>query len=233
MMVVGTNNVSRGSDEEEAQWESMMVCLFTALWQKFKCAVLIVCTVPMSRRTLTRAVRRHNERVIRWNNIVRNLASRNAECMILMDIEHELRAMNQARLTADRIHFDSIEGQGWLNRVFQEILDGLDVELFDTGVLKREETTNEQALSIFVPPSLEARLGSVPAVTQRPQSSNEPGQRTDVMDILGEAPVRRAIRPHRRLGPINSTTDTSGTSRSASAALEKITLILYRVANKG
>ena len=50
VILVGTNNVSRGSDEENAaQWESMMVCLFTILWQKFKCAVLTVCTVLMSR----------------------------------------------------------------------------------------------------------------------------------------------------------------------------------------
>ena len=33
MILVGTNNVSRGSDEEDAQWESMMVCLFTNLWR--------------------------------------------------------------------------------------------------------------------------------------------------------------------------------------------------------
>ena len=32
------------------------------------------------------------------------------------DIEHELRAMDQARLTTDGIHFDSIEGQAWLNK---------------------------------------------------------------------------------------------------------------------
>ena len=31
MIQVGTNNISRSSDEEEALWESMMVCLFTAL----------------------------------------------------------------------------------------------------------------------------------------------------------------------------------------------------------
>ena len=31
MILIGTNNVSRGSDEEDAQWESMMVCLFTTL----------------------------------------------------------------------------------------------------------------------------------------------------------------------------------------------------------
>ena len=102
MILIGTNNVSRGSDEEEAQWESMMVCLFTTL--KFKCAVLTACTVPMSTRTLTSAGMRHNEGVIRWNNILRYLASRNAGWMILMDIEHELRAMDQARLTNDGIH---------------------------------------------------------------------------------------------------------------------------------
>ena len=72
-----------------------------------------------------------------------------------MDIEHELRAMDQARLT--------IEGQAWLNRVFQERLDEMEVELFDTGVLKKEETTNEPPISTFVPPNQKTRLGTVPA----------------------------------------------------------------------
>ena len=126
MILVGTNDISRGSDEQEALWESMMVCLLTTLWQKFNCAVLTVCTVPMNTRSLTASGRRHNEGVLRWNNILRNLASRNAGRMFLMDIEHELRAMDQARLTTDGIHFDSIEGQAWLNRVFQERLDELE-----------------------------------------------------------------------------------------------------------
>ena len=122
MILVGTSNISRGSDEEAALWESMMVCLFTTLRQKFNCAVLTVCTPPMRTMMLTAAGRRHNEGAVRWNNILRNLASRNAGRMILMDIEHELRAMDQARLTTDgiRIHSDTIEGQAWLNRVFRE-----------------------------------------------------------------------------------------------------------------
>ena len=151
LILIGTNNVSAGSDEEEAQWESMMVCLFTTLWQKFKCAVLTVCTVPMSTETLTSTGKRHNEGVIRWNNILRNLASRNVGRMILIDIEHELRDMDQTRLTTDGIHFDSIEGQAWLNRVFEEGLDEMEVEFFDTGVLEKEETKNEPAISTFVP----------------------------------------------------------------------------------
>ena len=122
MILVGTNNISRSSDEEEALGESMMVCLFTNLWQKFNCAVLPVCTVPMNTRTLSATRTRHNEGVIRWNKIPRNLKSRNAGRMILMDIEHELRAIDQARLTTDGIQFDRIEGQAWLNRVFQERL---------------------------------------------------------------------------------------------------------------
>ena len=154
---------------------------------KFKCAVLTACTVPMRAKTLTATGRRHNEGVIRWKNIIRNLASRNAGRMILMDIEHELRAMDQARLTTDGIHFDGIEGQAWLNRVFQEQLDEMEVELFDTGVLKKEETTNESTISTFVPPNLEIRLETVPAVTFRPQSSSEPGQRTNLQDRLGDA----------------------------------------------
>ena len=91
--------------------------------------------------------------------------------------------MDQARLTTDGIHFNSIEGQAWLNRVFQERLDELEVELFDTGVLKEEGTSNETVITTFLPPSLETRLGTVPAVTNyRQQSSSEPGQRTDVQD---------------------------------------------------
>ena len=105
----------------------------------------------MSTKTLTATGRRHNEGVIRWNNILRNLASRNAGWLILMDIEQELRAMDQARLTTDGIHFDSIEGQAWLNRVFQEHLDEMEVELFDTGVLKKEETANETAIFLCAP----------------------------------------------------------------------------------
>ena len=168
----------------------------------------------MSTKPLTAIGRSRNEGVIRWNNILRNLASRNAGRMILMDIEHELRAMDQARLTIDGIHFDSIEGQAWLNRVFQEQLDEMEVELFDTGVLKREETSNEPAISIFVPTYLETRLGTVAALTTyRPQSSSEPGQRTDVQDRLGEAPTRRTINPRRRLGPVNPTVETTSTSR--------------------
>ena len=64
----------------------------------------------------------------------------------------------------------------------------MEVELFDTGVLKKEETTNEPAFSTFVPPNLATRLGAVPAVTYWPQSSSEPGQRKDVQDRLGKAP---------------------------------------------
>ena len=215
MILVGTNDISRGSDEQEALWESMMVCLFTTLWQKFNCAVLTVCTVPMNTRSLTASGRRHNEGVVRWNNILRNLASRNAGRVILMDIEHELRAMDQARLTTDGIHFDSIEGQAWLNRVFQERLDELEPELFDTGVLKEEGTVSDAVITSFVPPSLETRLGTVPAVTNyRQQSSSEPGQRTDVQDRLGEAPMRRTIHPRRRIGPVNPIEETAGTSRS-------------------
>ena len=97
-----------------------------------------------------------------------------------MDLEHEPRALDQARFTTDGIHFDSIEGPAWINRFFFQVrLDELEVELFDTGVLRREETMTEPALSTFVPPNIETRLGSVAAKPQLPQSSSEPGQKTD------------------------------------------------------
>ena len=63
----------------------------------------------------------------------------------------------------------------------------MEVELFATGVLKKEETTNQPEISTFAPPNLKIRLGTVPALTTyRQQSSSEPGQRTDVQSRLGK-----------------------------------------------
>ena len=101
-----------------------------------------------------------------------------------------------------------------MNRVFQERLDELEVELFDTGVLRVEEATNESAIPTIVPHNLVTRLASVPALPQVPQSSSEQRQRSDVLDRLGKAPVGRTIYPRWRLGPIKPTAVTaSGISR--------------------
>ena len=102
-----------------------------------------------------------------------------------------------------------------MNRIFQERLDELEAELFDTGVLKEEGTSSDTVNTTFVPPSMETRLGTVPTATNyRQQSSSEPGQRTDVQDRLGEAPVRRTIHPRRRVGTVNPIEETASTSRS-------------------
>ena len=99
--------------------------------------------------------------------------------------------------------------------VFQERLDELEAELFDTGGLKEEGAASDAVITTSVPPSLETRLGMVPVVTNyRQQSSSEPGQRTDVQDRLGEAPMRRTIHPRRRIGPVNPIEETASTSRS-------------------
>ena len=136
--------------------------------------------------------------------------------MILMDLmEHELSYLDQARFTTNAIHFDSIKGQGWMNRVFQEQLYELVVDFFDTRVLRTEEATNAPTISTFVPSNLETRLGSVPAVSQVLQSSSEREQRSDVLDRLGETPVRTTLGPRRCLRPVNQAVETtSGTSRS-------------------
>ena len=106
-----------------------------------------------------------------------NLASRNAGRNILMDLEHGLRALIQARFINDGIHYDSIEGQGWMNRVFQKRLEDFAFfvlfALFDTGVFRTEEATSVPAILADAPPNLETRLGSVPVLPQVLQSSIE------------------------------------------------------------
>ena len=54
----------------------------------------------------------------------------------------------------ESIHFDSVEGQAWMNRVSPERLDELEVELFDTVVLRREEPV----ISTLERPKLETHL---------------------------------------------------------------------------
>ena len=96
-----------------------------------------------------------------------------------------------------------------------ESLDELEVELFETGVLRTEEATNVPAISPFVPSNLEIRLESVQAVPQALQSSIERERRSEILERLGGAPVRRTIHLRRRLGTVNQAVETtSGTSRS-------------------
>ena len=97
-----------------------------------------------------------------------------------------------------------------MNLVFQEQLNELEFELFNTGSLGTEEATKVPAISTFVPPNLEKRLGSVPAVPQVLHNSSDQEQRSDVLDRLGEAPARRTIHPRRMF--IKQTDATSGTS---------------------
>ena len=58
-----------------------------------------------------------------------------------------------------------------MNRVFHSRLVELEVDLFDTGVLRAEGATSVRFISICVPPNMETRLGSVPALTETAQSS--------------------------------------------------------------
>ena len=73
-ILIGTIKVSRSSDSEGVH-SGVHV---TAVWQKFQCAVLTVCTISMNARTQSATARRHNERVVRGNKIVCILSSRNA-----------------------------------------------------------------------------------------------------------------------------------------------------------
>ena len=59
--------------------------------------------------------------------------------------------LDQSRFTTDGNHFDSIDGQAWKNRVFQEQLDMLEVELVETGVLRTEDATHTRIVFKFVP----------------------------------------------------------------------------------
>ena len=68
MILIRTNNASRSSNSKEEQWEAILVCLLTAVWQKFQCAVLAICTIPMSTTTQSATARRHNKSEVEQNS---------------------------------------------------------------------------------------------------------------------------------------------------------------------
>ena len=113
---------------------------------------------------------------------IRNLANRNAGSLVLIHLEYELRAVDQSRFTVDGVHFDTIEGEIWMNRAFQDRFDELKVDLFDTGVLSLDAAADVRAISSLVPPSLDFCLGSVPVVSETARSSRDPEARSDVME---------------------------------------------------
>ena len=55
-------------------------------------------------------------------------------------------------------------------------------------------------------------MRSVTAVPQKLQNPDGQEKRSDVLDRLGEAPVRRTINTQRILGPVNQTVDTTSVS---------------------
>ena len=50
MILIGINSASRSPESEETRWETLPVCLSTAIWQIFKCTVLTIWTIPMDTR---------------------------------------------------------------------------------------------------------------------------------------------------------------------------------------
>ena len=57
---------------------------------------------------------------MRRNNIVRNIPRRNAGRLVVMNLDYELKSMDQSRLRVAVIHFASLEAEAYMYRVFQE-----------------------------------------------------------------------------------------------------------------
>ena len=55
---------------------------------------MTVYAIAMNARTQSAKARRRNEKAVRSNNILRKMAGRNAGRMILLDLEHEFRALD-------------------------------------------------------------------------------------------------------------------------------------------
>ena len=74
-IMIDTNILSRSSESEEGRWEQILVCIFTAVWQKIQCSDRLHNTHECKDHA---PERKHNDRLFRWNNIVSNLGSSNA-----------------------------------------------------------------------------------------------------------------------------------------------------------
>ena len=80
---------------------------------------------------------------------------------------YELRSLDQSKFTVNGFHFDSVKGQAWMKRVFEERLDEMEIEFSETWSSGRASHLHLCASQLV------DAFGIIPAVSQTVRRSGD------------------------------------------------------------
>ena len=69
IVMLGTNDISRGPVTPESRWEPLVVCLLNELKEKYKPRLVGLCTIPQNPEVGTPVADFMNGNVTRWNEM--------------------------------------------------------------------------------------------------------------------------------------------------------------------
>ena len=81
ILMIGTNVTL------ETKWESLLICLFNELKEKYRPNIVVLCTIPLNPDAGSPVADYMNRKVTKWNVMIRNLTAENPSELRLMDVE--------------------------------------------------------------------------------------------------------------------------------------------------
>ena len=94
VIIKGTNDVSRNPVPPEAKWESLLICLFNELKEKYRPRIVVLCTIPLNPDAESPVVDFMKGNVTQSNVMIRNLTTGNPNELRLTDVENTLRMVD-------------------------------------------------------------------------------------------------------------------------------------------
>ena len=132
-LMIGTNDVSRGEARKITRLYDKMSCLLEELRIQMDPILLTVCTVPYNMMFDQHAFEM-NEKVRNLNKVIRDIHRKSVLPVRLLDVAERMEKKGFPEDTFnDGIHFHRPRGAKWLNDVFQEHINTLEVDLLETA----------------------------------------------------------------------------------------------------
>ena len=132
ILMMGTNDVSRGESRKLMRLHEKMSCILEELRIFLDPAILTICTVPYIMEADQHA-REMNDKVRIINEIIRQIQQRSVLPVRLLDEADMMESSLPDDTSSDGIHFDKPRGMEWLNGVFQRHINILESDMLETA----------------------------------------------------------------------------------------------------
>ena len=133
ILMIGTNDVSRGESRKVMKLHDKMSCILEELRIQMDPAIFTVCTIPYNMKADQHAMEM-NTKVRNLNEIIRQIHQKSVLPVGLLDVAEQMeRSVFPDDASSDGIHFDRPRGVDWLNDVFQRHVSALEAELLETA----------------------------------------------------------------------------------------------------